>query len=196
MISTTEFWDWFKNNSSQFFFLNQIDDENEKQRILDEFDSKLNEYSEGLYFEIGGHPDDTQDLIITADGDINYFKDVKHLVENAPKISNWNIIAFKPPINEKFEINYEDIFIDSDNIWFKLDKNEDDSLNITLFFKNLEKRYESQYGSVSLIILQTILGERYFNEKVSSVFFDELHEEELKELYQLASLSDKVKNVY
>ena len=118
------------------------------------------------------------------------------MVENAPKISNWNIIAFKPPINEKFEINYEDIFIDSDNIWFKLDKNEDDSLNITLFFKNLEKRYESQYGSVSLIILQTILGERYFNEKVSSVFFDELHEEELKELYQLASLSDKVKNVY
>ena len=196
MISATEFWDWFKNNNSQFFFLNQINDENEKQRILDELDSKLNEYSEGLYFEIGGHPDDTQDLIITADGNINYFKDVKYLVENAPKISNWNIIAFKPPINEKFEINYEDIFIDSNNIWFKLDKNEDDSLNITLFFKNLEKSYESQYGSVSHIILQTILGERFFNEKVDSVFFDELYEEELKELYQLELLSDKVKNIY
>ena len=100
MISATEFWDWFKKNNFQFFFLNQINDENEKQRILDELDSKLNEYSEGLYFEIGGHPDDTQDLIITADGDINYFKDVKHLVKNAPKISNWNIIAFKPPINQ------------------------------------------------------------------------------------------------
>ncbi len=196
MISATEFWNWFKNNDSQFFFLNQIEDVDEKQRILDEFHSKLNQYSDGLYFEIGGLPDGCQDLIITAGGDTNYFDDVKHLVDSAPEINNWNIVAFKPPINENFKMNYEDIYIDSDNIWFRLDINDNNSLDISLFFENLENNYESQYGSASYIILETLLGEKFFNEKVDSVFFDELHEDEMENVYRLEFLSEKIKSTY
>jgi len=174
MISASEFWDWFKNNDSQFFFLSQVQDENEKERILEELHHRLNQFSEGLFFEIGGHPDDIQDLVITARGDVTYFAKVEELVENAPEMDNWNVIAFKPPINESFELNYEDISINSNDILFSIQENEAGLLEITLFFKNLDTKYESQYGEVSNLILETLLGEKDYFEKVESVFFDEL----------------------
>ena len=56
MISANSFWDWFKVNNSQFFFLNQINNNEEKERIMNVLQEKLAEYCQSLYFEIGGHP--------------------------------------------------------------------------------------------------------------------------------------------
>ncbi len=76
MSKEQEFWNWFKENEAKFFSLNQIDDENEKERLLDYFLERLHDYCDQLYFLIGGRPDEIQELIITADGDTSNYKNI------------------------------------------------------------------------------------------------------------------------
>jgi len=77
MSKEQQFWDWFKENEAKYFFLNQINDDNEKERLLVDFLSHLHEYCDQLFFEVGGYPNEKQDLIITAEGDMTFFDKVK-----------------------------------------------------------------------------------------------------------------------
>ncbi len=168
-MTAKEFWNWFENNKEQFFFLNQIENESEKERILYELETKLEEFSNGLYFEIGGFPDEEQDLIITAGGNLNYFSKVIELTEEAPEIKNWNIIAFKPPVNENFKMRYQDIIIDTKETWFKLKTNSNSKYNIDLFFENYESNKLDSYREASQIVLETILGEKVYFKLINSI---------------------------
>ena len=178
MNSITDFWKWFKENNSQFFFLNQISDENEKQRILGEFQARLSKYNDNLYFEIGGEPDDTQELIISAGGDINYFHEVEELVNNAPKIKDWKIIAFKPSMGTKFKLNYEGIEISPNDIWFDAFRTDNKNLHLILYYNNYVKEKEDSFVSASYIALDVILGEKSSTMNIESIEVDNIKNKE------------------
>ena len=66
------FWSWFQKSQNRFLFLSDIDGE-EKENLLDEFLTEIHKFNENVYFEIGGHKDDEKvELIISAEGDIDY----------------------------------------------------------------------------------------------------------------------------
>ena len=77
MSREQQFWDWFKVNEAKYFSLNQITDDYEKERLLDDLLSHLHEYCDQLFFEVGGYPDEKQDLIITAEGDTSFLMRLK-----------------------------------------------------------------------------------------------------------------------
>jgi hypothetical protein len=162
MISATEFWDWFQKNNARFFFLNQIDSEDEKEKILDEFLKKLHEYSNNLYFQIGGHPDDTQDLIITAEGDTKYFNKVEELVNAVPKIKDWNVIAFKPPADSNFVVDLNGIKIDPKKTWFMPleNKKRPELFGLRLFTDNYSDSKKEDFLNVAYLALDSLLGEK------------------------------------
>jgi hypothetical protein len=97
MCKEKEFWDWFLDNSSRYYFLNQVTDDAKKEGLLNDLLQHLHNYSEGLYFEIGGSIDETQELIISAEGQQEYFDDVERLIAKAPIVPEWKFIAFKQP---------------------------------------------------------------------------------------------------
>jgi hypothetical protein len=160
MSKEKRFWNWFKRNEGKYFFLNQIDDVNEKERLLDEFLDQLHKYCNRLFFEIGGYPDGKQDLIITAEGDKDYFIYVETIVKSAPKLEYWNVIAFKP-VRADFITEYKDISLDPSKIWFiPLNNNEDPGkIGLRLYSDNYNESNKIDFLTAAYIVLDNVLGE-------------------------------------
>src|SRR4051812_9694410 len=86
------FWRWFAKHQARFRSVEVP----EKEGLLDEIQHHLHAYCPDLFFEIGGFPGGTTELIITAAGRRALFPQVRELVSAAPPIDGWSFIAFKP----------------------------------------------------------------------------------------------------
>ncbi len=166
-----KFWKWFTENNEQYLHINDLEDSEEKDELQREMITKLNEYCNGLFFEIGGHPEGGATLIITAEGDVKLFQDVKRLVRKAPKLDNWKVIAFKQPMGTDFKINYEGLEIDPDTIWFLPLKNPEKphEIGLRIGFPGFIPEKEKLYISAIFIVLDTILGERSNAENIGYI---------------------------
>jgi len=67
MDTTSQFWNWFKHNNKAYLFLDSVD-EDVQEKLLNDFEEELHKYCDKLFFEIGGSPDEDQEVIITAEG--------------------------------------------------------------------------------------------------------------------------------
>jgi hypothetical protein len=161
MISAEDFWVWFKNDNAEFFFLNQIEDEAEKERILNKLHSKLVEYCDKLFFEVGGHPDEIQELIISSGGNKEYFNKVQILVDLAPIVPNWRVIALKQANDEDFTVESRGLEASPNNLWFLPLKNRKlvQELGIEIGFENYDKAREKDFLFLANLILENKLGE-------------------------------------
>jgi len=160
MTKEQQFWDWFKSNEAKFFFLNQIDDDNEKERILDDLLSHLHEYCDHLFFEVGGHPNEKQDLIITAEGDTAFFDQVETLVKQAPSLEYWHIIAFKPAIGLG-TIEYNGIKLSPETMCFNpLNNKASAKIGLRIHIDNFNPTYEKDFLQAVYLLLDNILGEK------------------------------------
>ncbi len=162
MSGEEHFWNWFRENNSKYYYLNQISDPVEREKLLDVFLEKLHDYCDKLYFEIGGIPNKPQELIITAEGNKDYFDKVEHLVSMAPKIGDWQIIAFKPAMGVDFVTEYEDINLNPREIWFLPleNENEPQALGLRMCIANYNSKKERTFLEGSYQVLDGILGEK------------------------------------
>lgn len=156
------FWNWFKTNSSKYYYLNQITNLEEKEKLLDDFLKQLHSYCDKLFFEIGGVPNERQELIISAEGNKSYFDKVETLVAEAPKLSDWEIIAFKPSIGLDFVTEYKLIKLDPREIWFLPLENEDNlqALGLGIYFPNYSSQKKNVFIEGAYQLLDAILGEK------------------------------------
>ena len=160
MAKEQQFWDWFKKNEAKYFFLNQINDYNEKERLLDDFLSHLHEYCNQLFFEVGGHPNEKQDLIITAEGDTDFFDEVETLVNKAPQLEYWNVLAFKP-IREDYIIEYNSIKLDPKEMYFiPLTNNNPKKIGLRIYIDNYTSSNEDDFLTATNLTLDNLVGEK------------------------------------
>lgn len=162
MSREEKFWEWFLKNREKYYSVSQMEDLRLKEKLLNEFLDQLHEYSDKLYFEIGRMPDDTQELIITAEGDANYFGEVEDLVAHAPKIPNWKIIAFKQPADSIFVTQYEGLELNPSSMWFMpLDKKSDPtSFGLRVCLENYTERHRDLFLAGVYKVLDTLIGEK------------------------------------
>ena len=69
------------------------------ERSLDALLEQLHLYCADLYFEMGGFPDEEQELIITAEGQADLFGAVYEVIAEAPILKSWKFIALKQPVS-------------------------------------------------------------------------------------------------
>ena len=191
MTAEETFWNWFKVNNSKYYYLNQIVDPKEKEKLLDLFLDKLHEYCNKLFFEIGGYSNEPQELIITAEGNKDYFSKAEELVSKAPKINDWQIIAHKPAIGIDFITEYKDIKLNPREIWFlPLDnKKEPKALGLRIYLPNYDPQKEQTFLEGCYQVLDGILGEKSVMLNIHLIEVDKLprnpEEEGLIELSEL-----------
>jgi len=166
MLTVIDFWNWFKINNTRFLVLNDPDLSYEaKEDLLDELLDQLQEYCDALYFELGGEHGQEQELIITADGDTEYFHKVEELIEGAPAIPNWTFTAFMQPGELDYTSNFEDVELRPLEIYFlPLDnKNNPKSIGLRVCLPNYEQVKESNWLKAAVYkVLDHVLGEKVF----------------------------------
>lgn len=156
------FWAWFKTNSDKYYHLNQLSDVKEKENLLEIFLKQLHIYCDNLFFEIGGIANEVQELIISAAGNKDYFDKVERLVAKAPKMHDWQIVAFKPSMGIDFVSEYEDVKLDPKQIWFLPLENENDpkELGLRICLPNYNPKKEKVFIAGCYQLFDTILGEK------------------------------------
>jgi hypothetical protein len=176
MNAIKEFWAWFEINNKPYLFLNDID-EKDKEIIMDNLLSQLHKYCDRLFFEIGGHSNAPQELIITAEGDINYFKQVEDVINNAPVISNWVFIAFIPPERIDFTIDYEGIILNTNDVWFlpRHHSTDESFIGLTICVPNYDILKDHKWLKASVYkMIDGIAGEKSFALDIDYIEFDQL----------------------
>lgn len=158
-----QFWNWFKDNNKAYLFLDSVD-EDVKEKLIDNFEAELHKYCDKIFFEIGGLPNEDQEIIITAEGNKDYFDKVEQLINAAPKIDHWNFIAFKPSIPGQFKSKWDDLELDTKDMWFlPLNNNKSSDLGIRIYLKNHDLIKDNETLTPLLHkMLDTIVGEKTF----------------------------------
>jgi len=195
MGSEKRFWEWFSKNQNKYFYLNQINNKSAKDKLLDDFLIQLHKYCSNLYFLIGGQPNEKQELIITAEGNKDYFKKVIDLTNNAPIFDNWEIVAFKPPQGTDFITEYKGITIDPTQMWF-LPLEDDENpmlLGLKIYINNYDLKIEEDYLFATYIVLDTILGEKSNTEDIEYIVLEKLPKEyKGLDLIKLSQIQDYI----
>lgn len=149
------FWDWFVKNENTLFSF-----ENNQDKVLNLISSKLSECQYDLVFEISRPINGKRQLVISADGISDRFPHVQSLVGAAPSLPRWDIIAFRPRLNDyaKFKLQYAGKDIDPSKIWIyhRIEKGNFDLIVYHPEYTGLER---AKFVGASYILLDMALGE-------------------------------------
>lgn len=161
MSKAKEFWDWFSANNARYLFIQEVEPVLQ-QKFLEELAERLHAYNSNLFFLVGGNADEDMELVITAEGNRNYFDQVEALVSAAPEIPRWKIIAFKPPMGCDIQIEHQGYTFDPLKTWFLALENPADpkEIGIQVCYSEFTQEKENEFLSGTFLLLDIILGEK------------------------------------
>lgn len=147
------FWHWFQQASNKFYHL----EENNPQELFSTLGLKLTHIHPDLSFEFSGIKENKKrEFVITANGMRAAFPFVIKLVEEAPLMEDWDIIAFRQRKSGYNDVTIGPFTLSADDISFDYDLN-DDKIDVVLYID--EYQGESIYGNAVFLILDRLLGE-------------------------------------
>lgn len=167
MEDEREFCEWFEQNEKRFRDIEVP----EKEQLLDELLGVLHEYCSDIWFETGKANDGINELIISAEGNQNFFSAVRMLVAAAPLVAGWRFIAFKPGNGFDFETFYEGIKFSAGATWFLPLRSHSDpsSFGIRIGCAHFDQAREQVFMAGTFIMLECALGELVLAEQVQHI---------------------------
>jgi hypothetical protein len=108
--------------------------------------------------EAARNPGETFDFCISADGKRDLFPAVVRLVEAAPAIPGWRVLAFRQRGSAENSITMDDVELRSEQMWFRLER-DDDKVGLHLYFEGVAEPHGDQAAMMAFILLDHALGE-------------------------------------
>lgn len=159
MHDYVKFWQWFANNNERLTMIGDLDDDGRKA-IIDELQSQLDIYCEGLTFEIGEPTPSGRILTFSAEGDVELFRFVDDLVENAPDFDWWEFVAFKQPKGTDLKVTFDKYHFETKRMYFmQLESEEEpDILGVRVALPDPVDDDDDQLVGV-YVTLEALIGE-------------------------------------
>ncbi|MEW4212128.1 hypothetical protein Q0O85_26790 [Priestia megaterium] len=189
-ITEKEFWSWFEKNSEEYF---QLDEKN-YDLLFNKLGLQLSKYHKDLTFEFSVEMDQgKREFIISAEGMVSAFPAVIKLVEEAPSLEKFNVVAFRQRQDSEQEIYFEDIVLNTEDIFFTYREDKQmDCLDIVIYIKGYSEEND-QFIAAAFIMLDSLIGEYDVGVKLGEINFEPYQEEkEAEPILNLVSLVDKL----
>ncbi|MDP1443257.1 hypothetical protein [Priestia megaterium] len=191
-ITEKEFWSWFEKNSEGYFQL----DENNYDLLFNKLGLQLSKYHKDLTFEFSVEMNQgKREFIISAEGMVSAFPAVIKLVEEAPCpcLEKFNIVAFRQRQNSEQEIYFEDIVLNTKDIFFTYREDKEmNCLDIVIYIKGYTEEND-QFIGAAFIMLDSLIGEYDVGVKLGEINFEPYQgEKEAQSILNLVSLVDKI----
>ena len=135
-------------------------DEKEQQSLLEELQGQLDAYCEGLTYEMGEPTPSGRTLTFSAEGDMDLFRYVVELVDNAPDLDWWEFVAFKQPKGTDLKVTFDKYRFETKQMYFmQLESEEEpDILGIRVALPNPVADDDDQLVGV-YVTLEAMIGE-------------------------------------
>ena len=184
-----QFWSWFSENQHKYY-----SHDNTHEHLYDQLNLQLKLIDENLTFEFGPQlKNGVREFIISADGIKESFSSVTLLVDKAPKLKNWKVLAFRQRISgDDISIVMGATNLSYDDIYFKHEI-EGNKVNLTLYIQNYKDI--GQYKSATYILLDGLIGEFDMETKVGWIEFRKLNENENGQLLKIIKLREIVDEI-
>lgn len=189
-ITEQEFWSWFEKNSEDYFQLN----ESNYDLLFNKLGLQLSKYHKELTFEFSIEMNQgKREFIISAEGIVSAFPAVIKLVEEAPNLEKFNVVAFRQRQNSEQEIYFEDIVLNTEDIFFTYREDKQmDCLDIVIYIKGYSEEND-QFIAAAFIMLDSLIGEYDVGVKLGEINFEPYQEEkQAQPILNLVSLIDKL----
>lgn len=180
------FWQWFQDNQRAYL----IFDDSNREIVFDQLNKKMSKVNKHLTFEFSHELiEGKREFIISADGMVEAFGDVLDLVESAPEMAGFEIIPFRQPSDEEFEVEYNGVKLTWDDVFFTAVEDEKtEDISLKLYLKNLTEENEEAYTSALFILLDTVIGEFNMGAHVAEIelfpFEENPHARPIREVQQ------------
>ncbi len=151
----SRFWTWFNSHQSTYA---QLDPTNLEDWFAT-LGEKLSEIDEDLVFELSSAPEHGKHmLVISGDGMRRAFPAVVSLVDAAPDLPDWEIVAFRQPNQmDAFSVDIADFRLTPGDVKFSFTPIEA-GLELHLYIHNYDRNQPHHYLAC-MILLESLLGE-------------------------------------
>lgn len=200
------FWSWFYSNEITLRTLRTQDLKIQKVFIY-WLDRHLHNYCEGIdcIIMFPEKPDDKPQLLISANGNPEYFNEVVTLAQHAPLFNNWKIIPFIQPSDNIEEMAagldkpyvFKDIILKASELKFMpLEYESENKIDMIVYLTDFTVHCKNKnLLQVVFIIMQDLLGEKSLFQNINFVELAQIPEDEKNQpihLYELQLYLDHI----
>lgn len=151
MDGRDEFWRWFVQHENELYSF-----EGEAERLFDEVAAALQRVNPDLTFEFGPRSE-KREFVVSAGGVKQVFPAVASLVVAAPKLTRWNVTAFRPRRPLPVSVEFQGVSVNSKDVQFSLLDNGK-TAGIHLFIPNFREE-DVNLKQIGYLLLDDVLGE-------------------------------------
>ena len=151
----SDFWTWFQANKADFPPTSEFD-----AAYGDKLSGRLTSIKSGLVYEIAILDDAENELIISGDGITELIPFVQGLVDAAPAIDGWKIIAFRPRMDDYagFTLNFGERQFDPKKLWC-WSRVEDGNFDVVIYHAEYSDEIRNLLVNGTYVLLDMALGE-------------------------------------
>jgi hypothetical protein len=188
-LSKHHFWEWFRRHNQEYLALTNKP-RKEAAYWLNELNAHLRAYFKFFGFSFEWRKEQTAHLTITVNGKARHFKKVEDLVDKAPKIPGWTIVALEDPrpVDFLLEQQIEATGIDPRELYFSFASDDPHNAVLIVYHPLCTAENEHLVYQLANDAVYNLLGERSFGTDIGRLEVANLSQAEAGDIEELEAL--------